>query len=160
MSVDATIRDYAESDYAAVADVYRDAVMTQARTAYTNEQVTMWASYPEGGDDFRRRLARGGVVVAEVAGVLAAFGQLEPGDHVAFLYCQGAYARRGLSSAIYAELEKRARAAGVASVHTEASRISRPFFEKHGFSVLEVEQAVRGDVIFERFKMRKGLRAE
>ncbi|ATC65907.1 GNAT family N-acetyltransferase [Nibricoccus aquaticus] len=117
----------------------------------------MWASYPASGGDFEERLARGGVIVAEVGGAVVAFGQLEPVDHVAFLYCQGAFARRGLASAIYAEMEMRARAAGAKELRTEASRISRLFFERQGFAVTEVEQSVRLGVTFERFKMRKVL---
>ena len=130
---------------------------TQTRSAYSEEQVLMWASYPASGEDFRERLARGGVLVTKVAGEVVAFGQLEPADHVAFLYCKGAFARRGLASALYAQMEAQARAAGVVSMHTEASRISRAFFEKHGFSVAEVERVVRLGVEFERFKMRKML---
>ena len=151
------LRTYAGDDYVAVAEVYRDAVETLARSAYSGEQVRMWASYPGGRGDFEERLARGGVIVAEIAGEVVAFGQLEPSDHVAFLYCKGAFARRGLASAIYAELETQAKAAEAKELTTEASRISRGFFEKQGFTVTEVEQAVRLGVEFERFKMRKAL---
>ena len=117
----------------------------------------MWASYPASGTDFEARLARGGVIVADVEGLVVAFGQLEPADHVAFLYCKGAFARRGLASAIYAEVEARARADGAIELRTEASRISRGFFERQGFAVTEVEQVERGGFTFERFKMRKAL---
>jgi putative acetyltransferase len=95
------LRPYIDSDYAAVAEVYRDSVETLTRSAYGEEQVRMWASYPASGEDFRERLARGGVILAEAAREVAAFGQLEPLDHVAFLYCKGAFARRGLASEIY-----------------------------------------------------------
>jgi putative acetyltransferase len=151
------LRSYAADDYSAVAEVYRDAVETLTRSAYSEEQVRIWASYPSDGDDFRGRLARGGVVVAEIAGEVAAFGQLEPADHVAFLYCKGAFARRGLASAIYSEMEAQARAEGAKELRTEASRISRVFFERQGFAVTEVEQSVRLGVTFERFKMWKAL---
>jgi putative acetyltransferase len=151
------LRPYMNDDYAAVAEVYRDAVETLTRSAYNDEQVRMWASYPGSGDDFRQRLARGGVVVAELAGAVAAFGQLEPEDHVAFLYCKGAFARRGLASAIYAELEERALAEGAGELRTEASRVSRGFFARQGFAVVEVEHVDRAGVTFARFKMRKQL---
>lgn len=151
------LRPYAADDYAAVAEVYRDAVETLTHSAYSEEQVRTWASCPANGYDFRERLARGGVIVAEVAGEVAAFGQLEPADHVAFLYCKGGFARRGLASAIYAEMERQAKIAGAPELRTEASRISRVFFEQQGFSVTEAEQSVRLGVRFERFKMLKAL---
>ena len=151
------LRPYADDDYAAVANVYRDAVEALTRSAYNEQQVRMWASYPASGTDFEERLARGGVIVADAESVVVAFGQLEPSDHVAFLYCKGAFARRGLASAIYAKMEARAEAAGAKELRTEASRISRVFFERHGFAVTEVEQSVRLGVTFERFRMRKEL---
>ena len=153
------LRPYTGDDYAAVAEVYRDAVETLTRSVYNEEQVRMWASYPSDGNDFRERLARGGVIVAEAGGKIVAFGQLEPVDHVAFLYCKGAFARRGLASAIYAEMEGLAKLAGARELRTEASRISRGFFERQGFAVAEIEQSVRLGVSFERFKMRKALGA-
>jgi putative acetyltransferase len=149
------LRPYVVEDYEAVAEVYRDAVETLTGSMYSKEQVVMWASYPTSGEDFRERLARGGVTVALVDQAVAAFGQLEPHDHIAFLYCKGAFARRGLASAIYAEMEARAESAGANALRTEASRISRVFFERHGFVVTEVEQSVRLGVTFERFRMQK-----
>jgi putative acetyltransferase len=151
------IRAYVDDDFDAVAEVYRNAVETLARSAYTDEQVRMWASYPDDGDDFRMRLGRGGVVVAKVEREIAAFGQLEPDDHVAFLYCKGAFARRGLATEIYFRMEARARLASVPVLRTEASRVSRGFFEGKDFAVDEVENSVRGGVTFERFKMTKRL---
>jgi putative acetyltransferase len=157
--MNATIRSYTPSDYAAVADVYRDAVETLAGSVYNEEQIRMWASYSASGSDFQERLARGGVIVADVEENVAAFGQLEPADHVAFLYCKGAFARCGLASAIYAQIEVRAREAGATELRTEASRVSRVFFERKGFALTAVEQSVRLGVTFERFKMRKTLGA-
>ncbi len=45
----------------------------------------------------------------------------------------------------------------VVAIHTEASRISRPFFEKQGYTLVEIERVDRFGVEFERFRMRKGL---
>ncbi len=63
----------------------------------------------------------------------------------------------GAASLIYAQLETRARNALCAAVRTEASRISRSFFAKHGFAVEAAETAIRGNVEFERFRMVKTL---
>jgi hypothetical protein len=73
------------------------------------------------------------------------------------LYCKGAFSRRALASQIYLRLEERARASGAKKLRTEASRISRVLFERKGFVVDEVEQAVRLGLTFERFKMSKQL---
>ena len=149
------LRSFNPEDVEALADVYRDVVRTIGLQVYIEQQVSMWALYPDDIDEFRARLSRGLTLVAEEKGRVVAFGQLEPDEHLAFLYCSGSHCRRGIGSAIYRELEVHAFQNGVVRIHTEASRISRPFFSKHGFEGIEVEASVRFGVEFERFRMAK-----
>lgn len=149
------LRAYTPSDAEALAEIYRDAVRGIGPQAYTEEQVTMWALYPDDLEEFRVRMSRGLTLVAEERGKAVAFGQLEPNDHLAFIYCSTAYSRRGIASVIYSALEAHAFERGVTLIHTEASRISRPFFEKRGFATVEVERVLRFGVEFERFRMQK-----
>ena len=125
--------------------------------AYTSEQVEMWAKYPEDMEEFRTRLSRGVTLIAEENSEIVAFGQLEPDDHLAFLYCAGRRCRNGIGSEIYRALEAEALRRGVKHISTDASRISRPFFIKHGYSVVEVERVVRSGIEFERFRMLRQL---
>lgn len=150
-----TIRPFTNPDAEALAYVYRDAVRGIGTRVYTKEQVDAWAMYPEDIEAFRVRLSSGLTLVAEEDGRPVAFGQLDPDDHLAFLYCAMAHSRRGLGSAVYHQLEAHALRKGVREIHTEASRISRPFFEKHGYVVSEVEHVVRRGIEFERFRIRK-----
>ncbi len=150
-----TLRAFNPCDAEALAGIYRDSVRGLGPQAYTKEQVAAWAVYPDEIEEFRGRLSRGRTLVAEEEDRAIAFGQLEPDDHLAFLYCSTAYARRGVASALHAALEAHAFAQGAAEIHTEASRISRPFFEKHGYALIEVERVVRFGVEFERFRMQK-----
>jgi putative acetyltransferase len=153
------IRAYRKSDTQTLADLYRDSVRGIGPQAYTPEEVTAWALYPEDLDEFCVRLSRGLTLIAELDGRVAAFGQLDPADHIAFLYTATSFQRRGLATAIYAQLEARAIAQAVDVVHTEASRISRSLFEKLAFRVIEIEHVVRYGITFERFRMQKGIRA-
>lgn len=149
------LRKFTANDAEALADVYRDSVRTIGPQAYTQEQVDAWAIYPDEIEEFKSRLSRGLTLVAEVENQIAGFGQLEPDDHVAFLYCAGRYSRKGIGAIICRALEAHALAMGTFPIHTEASRISRPFFEKHGYSVVEVERVIRFGIEFERFRMVK-----
>lgn len=153
------LRPYDRSDAAALAAVYRDAASVIGRQAYDAEQVRVWSLYPDDIEEFRTRLARGLTLVAQADESVAAFGQLEPDDHIAFIYCASAYARRGFASAIYDRLEAHARTQGASILTTDASRISRPFFEKQGFKVTAIEHTLRSGVQFERFRMCKSLTA-
>ncbi len=150
-----TLRPYDRPDAEALAQVYRDAANIIGRQAYDADQVRVWALYPDDIEEFRSRLARGLTLVALADNATVAFGQLEPDDHIAFIYCASAYARRGIASAIYDRLEAHALTRGVTILTTDASRISRPFFEEKGFKVIEIEHAIRLGVPFERFRMSK-----
>jgi len=149
------LRKFTAHDAEALADVYRDSVRTIGPQAYAKEQVDAWAVYPEDIEEFRSRLSRGLTLVAIEDNQIVGFGQLEPDDHLAFLYCSGRYSRKGIGATIYRALEAHALTNGTFQIHTEASRISRPFFEKHGFSVVEVERVIRFGIEFERFRMVK-----
>jgi putative acetyltransferase len=95
--------------------------------------------------------------VAEEDGRAVAFGQLDPVDHIEFLYCRASHARRGIASRIHRDLEAVAHATGAASLRTEASRVSRAFFEASGYHVEVIERVERCGEILERFRMAKDL---
>ena len=77
--------------------------------------------------------------------------------HIAFLYSAPAYARRGVASALYRRVESAWIAAGVRELRTEASLLARPFFERHGFDVVEEQTVRRGGVFLRRYAMRKSV---
>lgn len=152
------IRPYQTSDAEALATVYRDAVFGIGSQAYNAEQVAVWADFPSNLEEFKRTLSLELTLVAVEDQQIAAFGQLNPLDHVAFIYTATQFARRGCATEIYQQLEAHARQQTVKQLHTEASRISKFFFLKMGFVVLETEYVERQAVQFERFRMAKTLR--
>lgn len=151
------IRGGEPGDAPRLAALYRESVMRLGPTAYDPAQVAAWARYPDDDEAFAEQLASGLLRVAEVDGAPAAFGLLEENDHVALLYCHPGHARRGLASRILHDLESHARAAGQVVISTDASRVSRPFFEHHGYHLTGREEVVRHDVTLERFHLSKCL---
>jgi putative acetyltransferase len=152
-----SLRPYDPADAEALAAAYRAAVTGLGPAAYGPEHVAVWASYPADLEEFRARLMRGITMVAEAEGRPVGFAQLDPLDHVQFLYVDPAFGRRGFATALYTLLELFARQSGAAALTTAASRVSRPFFEKMGFEAVEPEYVPWGGLTFERFVMRKAL---
>jgi putative acetyltransferase len=150
-------RSYQASDIAALAAVYREAVLGIGPLRYDAAQVSAWASYPEDLTDFAEQFTTGLTLVAEDAGRPVGFGQLDPADKIAFLYCSPSHSRQGIASRIYRALESEARCRHQRYLFTDASRISRPLFETFGFAVVAAEEVVRHGVAIERFHMRKCL---
>jgi putative acetyltransferase len=145
-------------DIPALAVLYRESARVLGASAYSPAQVEAWASWPDDFAGFQQRLGSGITLVSLVGGCIASFGQLDPVDHVALLYTNPLFARRGHASAVLSRLEKIAGARGVKRLDTTASHLSRPLFEKFNFALCEVEHAVFKGVGFERFKMEKILR--
>jgi putative acetyltransferase len=149
------LRPYQVSDAESLVAIFQDAVTGIGASAYDARQIAVWSSYPEDLEEFRQLLACGLTLVAEENKQAVAFGQLNPLNHIAFLYTATNFARLGYGTAIYQQLEVHARDHGMKRLHTEASRISKHLFLKMGFHIVEREIAIRHGVEFERFKMEK-----
>ncbi|MCP9886106.1 GNAT family N-acetyltransferase [Synechococcus sp. ATX 2A4] len=160
------IRRLTDEDHGAAADVYRDAVHSQAPALYSPQQVAAWAGLPLSRPEFRFTLAQGFGLVSEgepsgstARPPIEAFAVLEPLDRVALLYCRGRSCRQGRASALLQGLEALALTAGVEALRTEASFISRPLFERQGWQVMAIEELALAGVSFRRFLMQKPLTA-
>ena len=151
------LRPYHPDDLDALAAIYRDAVLRVGITAYSPEQAAVWASFPDDRAAFAGLFSKGFALVAEMDGTPAAFCHLHPEDHISLLYTAPTHARMGLATAVYRGIEAHARALGQPVLTTDASKISRPFFEREGFVVRRTEQTIRQGVAFERYQMEKHL---
>lgn len=153
------IRTHMPADTPVLAEIYRDAVEGMGSTAYDPRQVAVWASFASETPGLPELLAKGFALVAVVDDVPAAFCQLYPDDHISLLYTATQYARRGLATAVYRGIEAYAQGRGQRVLTTDASKLSRPFFEREGFVVRRTEQTIRQGVSFERYQMEKVLEA-
>jgi Acetyltransferase (GNAT) family. len=142
------LRAYRADDAEALAALFRASARVLGALAYSPAHVDAWARYPEDIEAFRAQLAQGATLVALDGETPIGFGQLNPGDYVNFLYVAP-------TQAIYDALEAQARNLGTAALRAAASRLSKRFFEKNGWTVVQIEQAPRYDVVFERYLMEK-----
>ncbi|MGK7923679.1 MAG: N-acetyltransferase family protein [Spirulina sp.] len=149
------VRRYEPTDAEAIATVYRDAVLNIGCDFYNPKQVKIWSSFPEDFEVFQQKLQMGLIWVIVEAQQIVSFGQLHPKNRIALLYTSKQYARQGYAKAIYEKLEETAIADGVKYLTTEASQVSKFFFLKQGFQIVEPEIVLHQGVEFERFKMHK-----
>ncbi|MEX3943432.1 GNAT family N-acetyltransferase [Paraburkholderia sp. BR10937] len=146
-------------DASALAALFRASVCTLAASFYDAAQRSAWAAAADDLADFDARLSRGVTLVVHCDGAPAAFGQLFPLDHVEMLYVAPAWSRRGLATALLARLEALAREARSTVLSADASAVSRPVFERAGFSLISSETALRDGVSLPRFHLCKPLHA-
>jgi putative acetyltransferase len=151
------LRAYRDEDAGATRAVFERAVRLTAAGDYSEEQVEAWAptdlSAPDLADWGGERAAAHTVVAAEGDEVLG-FSDLVDGRLLDMLYVDPAAGRRGIATALLAQILGLAQDAGVPEIETYASLTARPLFEHHGFAVIEHRTVhVRG-VSMTNFRMR------
>ncbi|MFI7483955.1 GNAT family N-acetyltransferase [Kocuria sp. M1R5S2] len=153
------VRAWDDDDARATLEVFRRAVHGTARHDYTPEQLAAWAPGDMPLADWAGRRREAATVVAELAGRVVGFGDLDPAGHVGMLYVDPSAARTGVASALLEHLVAQAHRRGLAELSTHASITALPFFERHGFVVVEERRPVRRGVAMTNFAMRRQLAA-
>lgn len=154
-----TIRKYRIKDLSPVVRLFTDSVHELTAAAYDETQRYAWASRTPNLDTWQDRLASLETLVAEDGDALAGFISYEPSGVIDLVFTAPNYARQGIASTLYQEAEKQLQKKGIKELQTEASVVARPFFEKHGFEVLEEQRVTIKGVQFLRFNMHKQLQA-
>lgn len=152
------LRQLESSDHEAVLQVYRLAVESCSAARYSDAQRQAWSRQARTGEGLRRSLQRGsGLVSVGPSGDIAAFCLREPRQRLSLLYCHPAHQRRGHARALLRAMEEQARQAGLRSLCTEASLLSRPLFEQEGWRRSWQEELLIHGVRFRRYRLHKPL---
>lgn len=148
------LRRIQSTDAALLREIYVDAIESQARGLYSEEQIQAWMSlaWLPGVLDRCFRDGEGWI-----SGEGAAFAVRQPEDRLALLYCRGRASRRGHGTALVKRIEWDAVADGVQQLHAEASLLSRPLLERCDWRCSRVEAFTVGGVPFEHHRMERQL---
>jgi len=151
------IRPYDSRDLPHIAEIYTASIHSLAAPYYSPEQLTAWAPANVDLARWRQRLAALQTIVAEDDGVLAGFASWKSDGYLDLLFTHPKFARRGVASRLYLQIETSLREAPVSRIFTHASLAARPFFERQGFQI-EADESVecRGQHL-RRFRMHKHL---
>jgi putative acetyltransferase len=154
------IRAYTETDLAAVAQLFTDAIHGLAVTHYDEAQRKAWAPQPPDLGIWGRRLNPLKVLLAqdaESSDALLGFVGYEEDGHIDLMFTSPLAARRGVASQLLRRAEAALRGLGVAQLYTEASLLGQPFFARQGFTVKEEQHIELRGAQFRRFAMVKAL---
>lgn len=154
-----SIRKYRIQDLSPVVRLFTDSVHELTAAAYDETQRYAWASRTPNLDTWQQRLESMETLVAEEGASLAGFISYEPNGTIDLVFTAPHFARKGIASALYLEAEQQLKDRGVNELHTESSVVARPFFESHGFEVMEEQRVTVRGAQFLRFNMRKSLEA-
>ncbi len=151
------VRDYTGSDAEEICRLFYETVGAVNLGDYSPEQVRAWAPAPPDPDVWHARMSGRHTLVAAKDGEVVGFIELEEDGHLDMLYCRRDFVGRGVGSLLYAAVEERAGEIWLGRIFTEASITARPFFERHGFTVLRPNSVVRQGVELVNFSMEKAL---
>lgn len=151
------IRLFRLEDAEQVAQLFHETVREVNCRDYSEKQVHAWAPDDIHFRNWEKTCAQRFTYVADQAGVIVGFGELEVNGHISCFYCHKNYQRCGVGSQIYQAIEAKAIAFGLDDLVTEASITARPFFERMGFFLLKEQQVLCRGEIFTNYAMKKSL---
>ena len=151
------LRPFRPDDAPVLLTLFRDTIRRVNCRDYSPAQIAAWASDDIDPDEWATRFAGRFVVVAEDAGRLAGFAELEANGHIDRVYVSADYQGQGVGRALLAEVVAEARRLGLVRLLVEASITARPFFESQGFAMLAPQVVVRRGVEFVNYRMERML---
>jgi len=152
-----TVRRFEDRDAEATARIYFDAVRVGARDYYDEVQRRAWASSIPETPPWRARLKSQTSFVAERDGAVTGFMTLKSDGCIDLAFVTPEAMGTGVARQLYERLLAEAAAMGLRRLHTEASYLARPFFERQGWSVVKQQTVERDGVALTNFVMEKHL---
>ena len=150
------IRPFERTDAAAIARLFRAAVLAIDRQLYSASQLAAWADRSDPAE-LEARCTSAMTWVASVDGEVAGFIAFEPDGHVDLAFVHPSHQGQGVARALHAEVEAEARRRRLARLFTEASLAARPFFERAGYRVLRRNDVRVADQVLSNWSMERRL---
>ncbi|HYO17087.1 MAG TPA: GNAT family N-acetyltransferase [Dermatophilaceae bacterium] len=129
------------------------AIRLTASADYSPEQVAVWARNDIDVESWAAKRAAAGTIVAVVDDAVAGFTDVDGSGYIDMMFVDPRCARRGVASALLARVLNVASERKVDDLSVHASVTARPFFERHGFFVIEEQHSIRDGVTMVNFRM-------
>lgn len=143
------IRKYKESDFEYLCEIFLRAVIETASQDYSPRQIAAWAQIDS--SRWQEKLTQSTVLVALINNRLVGFiTAIE--RYIDLLFVSPEYARRGVASALFDAL---AMQLPEGMITVDASITAKPFFEHHGFTVLQQQLVESRGVRFVNYHMAR-----
>lgn len=151
------VRSYLPGDAEGLGQVFFRAVREGAAGRYDPAQTAAWSPEPPAGPRWAERLEAADTVLAIDGSTPLGFMTVDSNGYLDLAFVVPEVMGQGVSDAIYAVLEGRARARGIAALTTQASLLAEPFFTRHGWQVLRRQEVEIGGVLLKNAWMEKHL---
>lgn len=154
----ATVRRFRTGDEAALHAVHHAAIHRIASRDYTPEQLNAWSSSDHDALAWARRMQDIRPFVAELAGAIVGYADVQPSGHIDHFFVSPDFARQGVGSLLMQQIHEEAARQGIAELTSDVSLTAQPFFARSGFEIAEQRFPVRAGVTIPNALMRKMVR--
>lgn len=125
---------------------------------YTREQLNAWAPAAYDRGKWQEKIAIIRPYVAVVDGRIAGYADLQASGYIDHFFVSGAWARRGVGSALMRHIHEVAHARGLPELSAQVSLSAEAFFARHGFAVRMRQSVPVLGVALDNAQMAKKLR--
>lgn len=150
-----TIRQYKEEDCNEVVTLFYQTVHTVNKKDYTDAQLEAWAPAELDYERWAKVLSQNYTVVVQHNGIIAGFGDIDASGYFNHLFVHKDYQGCGVATLIKEAIEQHAFANTISRITVAASITAKPFFEKHGYTVLKQQQVERNGQVLTNYFMEK-----
>jgi len=151
------VRPLKECDIEPATRLFFNTVHDANGSGYDEQQRNAWAPDVPVAAKWRERLHDQHASVIEDNEGLAGFMTLTREGHIDLAFVRVDLIGRGAGYLLYEAIEARAKEHKINCLTTDASKMARGFFEKHGWHVVSKQQTVRAGVSLTNYKMTKNL---
>ncbi|WP_211746320.1 GNAT family N-acetyltransferase [Paenibacillus sp. Marseille-Q4541] len=157
------IRLFRLEDTEQLVQLFYETVHTVNALHYSPEQLNVWAPIERKNElvtRWREELAHRITYVAVLDDHIAGFSDMTDTGDLDRLYVHKDMQGRGVASALLNALEKKAVEQSITDILAEVSITAKPFFDRHGFQILEEQKVLRAGVFLTNYRMMKRLRSQ
>lgn len=154
------IRKASHKDLPEVLQLFTDTIRHVCSNDYSQDQINAWVKSINNTKRWNSRIDEQYFIVAEQHGTIVGFASLEDGTYVDLLYVHKDYQRQGVGRALIRDLETESFRLGAKEQTSDVSITARPFFEFHGFQVIQEQTVTVNGVELQNFKMRRHLESK
>ncbi|WP_050183844.1 GNAT family N-acetyltransferase [Domibacillus robiginosus] len=154
------IRRFRVSDIKQIVGLFYETIHSVNRKDYTQEQLEAWASKNDEGfrlASWKDSMSTHITYVALIDDRIVGFSDITQKGYLDRLYVHKDFQRQGIASSLISTLECEARKLGLAALNTNASITAKPFFEHHGYQLVQSQCVERNGVKLVNYKMIKEL---
>lgn len=144
------LRPYRPEDCPVLARLFYETVHTVNARDYSPQQLDAWADGKLDLQAFNASLLAHFALVAEEAGEIVGFGDMDETGYLDRLYVHHLHQGQGVATALCDALEAHF---AVPRYETHASITARPFFSQRGYQVIREQQVLRKGVLLTNFVM-------